>query len=78
MRKESDVPSETQKTICPHAAQQKTTKTIFGSHSIDSSCYTSESCHQRFLDINQRQDQRGEEEERLGGRELLNLTNSNT
>lgn len=66
------------KTICPHAAPQKTTKTIFGSHSIYSSCYTSESCHQHFLDINQCQDQRGEEEGRPRGRELLNLTKSNT
>lgn len=43
-----------------------------------SSCYTSESCHQHFLDINQCQDQRGEEEERLRSRALLNLTKSNT
>lgn len=77
-KKRSDVPAETQKTISPYAAPQKKTKTIFGSHSIYSSCYTSESCHQHFLDINQCQDQRGEEEERLRGRALLNLTKSNT
>lgn len=53
------------KTVSPYAAPQKNTKTIFGSHSIYSSCYTSESCHQHFLDINQCQDQREEEEERL-------------
>lgn len=66
------------KTSLTQAAPQKTTKTIFCSHSIYSSCYTSESCHQHFLDINQCQDQRGEEEERLRGRVLLNLTKSNT
>lgn len=66
------------KTIFPYVAPQKKTKTIFGSHSIYSSCYTSESCHQHFLDINQCQDQRGEEEERLRSRALLNLTKSNT
>lgn len=66
------------KTLSTYAAPQKKTKTIFCSHSIYSSCYTSESCHQHFLDINQCQDQRGEEEEKLRGRALLNLTKSNT
>lgn len=62
--KQSDVPAGMQ-TIFPCAPPQKTTKTIFSSHSIYSSCYTSESCHQRFPDINQCQDhRRGEEEER--------------